>query len=106
MKRLSKGHAYLRTSGEINPADSIDNQRFFIEDYGLAHGIEIVEYLVDEKRTGTNQNRTSFQKLLILINNGLVDIILVTTFDRLGRNNIELALFLIKLKSLGNIKDI
>lgn len=94
-------YAYLRTSGEINPDDSIDNQRKFIEEYADEHNLEVIEYLIDEKKTGMNENRESFQRLKKLVKSNMVGLILVPYFDRLGRNQFELALFLMQLKARG-----
>lgn len=53
------------------------------------------------EKTGLNQNREGFQKLLTLIEKDLVEVILVPYFDRIGRNDFEVSLFLMKLKKRG-----
>lgn len=98
LKWLTKIYVYLRTSGEVNPDHSIQTQKRLVDRYAKKHGLEIVEYLIDEKKTGLNQNREGFQKLLTLIEKDLVEVILVPYFDRIGRNDFEVSLFLMKLK--------
>jgi len=71
------------------------------EKYAKRNGLEITDYITDEMKTGTNQNREGFQKLLHLVEEGLVDVIIVAYFDRLGRNSIQMSSFLMKLKDKG-----
>ncbi|MFD1736945.1 recombinase family protein [Bacillus salitolerans] len=92
---------YGRTSNRLNPVDSIPAQKRMVERYAKRHGIEITDYVVDEMKTGTNQNRPGFQKLLQLVEENLVDVIIVAYFDRLGRNSIQMSMFLMKLKQKG-----
>ncbi|OIK10073.1 recombinase family protein [Bacillus sp. MUM 13] len=94
-------YAYLRTSGDINPKDSIFVQEMQVREFAEEHSLEIQDFLADEKKTGLNQNRQAFQRLDYLVLSGLTDCVLVPYFDRLGRENFELALFLLKLKEKG-----
>lgn len=101
LKWLTKIYAYLRTSGEINPTESIHHQKRFVERYASCYDLEVTDFIIDEKKTGLHQNREGFQKLITLIDKGLVDVLIVPYFDRIGRNDFEVSLFLMKLKKKG-----
>lgn len=94
-------YIYARTSGDINGEESIPNQLNLCKRYAASHGYIISGELADEKKTGTNVERESFQKLLYLVKQNKVDVILVPYFDRISRVAEELSNFLILLKSKG-----
>jgi site-specific DNA recombinase len=100
-KWLTRTYVYARTSNRLNPVDSIPAQTRMIEKYAKRNGLEITDYITDEMKTGTNQNRPGFQKLLNLVEEGLVGVIIVAYFDRLGRNSIQMSMFLMNLKQRG-----
>ncbi|MFD2215001.1 recombinase family protein [Metabacillus endolithicus] len=85
----------------MNPTDSIYQQQCIVEEFALEHELSVKEFIIDEHKTGLNQNREGFQKLMHLVEHNLVDLILVPFFDRLGRDDFEMSLFLMKLKGKG-----
>ncbi|MYL53747.1 hypothetical protein GLW08_10405 [Pontibacillus yanchengensis] len=93
---------YVRTSGEVNPSHSIDNQIKRINEYCRDKGIILREVLVDEKKTGTKvEGRDAYKKLKNLIDNGLINLLIITFFDRVGREAFELVGILTTLKNKG-----
>ena len=91
---------YLRLSvddGDKAESDSIANQRSLIDLYidkeFSDRPIEAIE-LVDDGYSGTNMNRPSVKKLLILAETHSVDCIIVKDFSRFARDYIEIGNYL------------
>ena len=79
---------YLRLSrdeGE-NESRSIDYQRQMLTDYAEAHGYTIYDEYIDDGETGTNFNRTNFQRMIGDIEAGAVNMVLTKDLSRFGRN--------------------
>lgn len=86
---------YLRLSkddGDKDESDSIANQRtlldFYIKKEFADMRIETIE-LVDDGYSGTNMNRPSMKKLLILAETHSINCIIVKDFSRFARDYIE-----------------
>lgn len=47
---LLKVWGYLRTSGKINPPESIPNQKKLIEDFTVLNEMEIQGFLINEQK--------------------------------------------------------
>lgn len=92
-------YSYARTSGVINGELSIPNQLELMQRYAETNGLIIKGELIDKEQTGTNLNRSSFQKLKSLAEAEKVDVILVPYFDRFSRTSEFLSDFLMLLKS-------
>ena len=56
--------AYMRYSSKNQDEDSIKYQRNAILSFAVANNLFIVNEYIDEARTGTNDNREAFQKLI------------------------------------------
>ncbi len=71
--------------------DSIYNQTLFLKEYVKEHGEELclVKVYSDSGATGTSFVRSGWNQMLIDIEAGIVDCILVKDLSRIGRNYIE-----------------
>lgn len=90
----NKVAAYLRLSKEeFNceiKSNSIINQRRMIDDYLLEHEeYKLVDCYIDDGYSGTNFNRTEFQRIIKEIKEKEIKVIVVKDLSRFGRNYIE-----------------
>jgi len=93
---------YVRTSGKINPKHSIENQKNRINEYCEDNGIILRDILIDDSKTGTQTTgRDAYFKLKELVEKDLINLVIVTFFDRAAREMLELAHFLSTLKNIG-----
>lgn len=91
---------YCRTSGKVNGEDSIPNQRMQINEFSDTEGYVIRGFLEDEAKSAfKGHRREGFETLLLLINQGKVDVVVVTFFNRLARKAEEMLDILLLLKS-------
>ena len=63
-KDNNKCVAYLRYSSKNQGKYSIDYQKKTVEKYCAKHGLEMVDYYIDEAYSAKNDNRPEFQMLL------------------------------------------
>ena len=82
---------YARYSSERQTEQSIDGQLSVCNDYAARNDIIIVDKYIDRAMTGTNDNRTQFQKMLKDSAKQAWDIVLVYKLDRFSRNKYEIA---------------
>jgi len=82
---------YARYSSERQTEQSIEGQLRECNDYAERNGILVVDTYIDRAMTGTNDNRTQFQKMLRDSNKQAWDIVLVYKLDRFSRNKYEMA---------------
>lgn len=66
----------------------------------------IVGDYADRKKTGRNDNRAEFQKMLKDSAKGLFDAVIVWKIDRFGRNREEIAINKVKLRRNGVPSDV
>ncbi|WP_042350930.1 recombinase family protein [Bacillus massiliigorillae] len=92
---------YARTSGVVNSKESIPNQCRTINTYADERNLVIQRIWIDEIKTGTNTNRDGYQHLLSMLEEGKVHLILVTFFDRLSRQAVELIRLLLHMQNNG-----
>lgn len=92
---------YARKSSDEKDSRSIQNQlallRRQIQTIAAAnpsHHYVCGGEFVDEDKTGTDSNRPNFQKLLLKIQNGEINMLLVTDFSRLSRNTSESLMYI------------
>ncbi len=69
-------------------SSSILTQKIMLEKYAKEHHWLIHDYYIDDGWSGTNFNRPEFQRLLVDIENGKINTVLVKDLSRLGRNYI------------------
>ena len=82
---------YARYSSDKQTDQSIEGQIRECTDYAKRHDILILDSYIDKAMTGTNDNRTSFQKMLKDASKQAWDIVLVYKLDRFSRNKYEMA---------------
>ena len=82
---------YARYSSDKQTEQSIEGQLRICNDYAQRNDIVIVDTYIDRAMTGTNDNRTAFQKMLKDSNKRAWDIVLVYKLDRFSRNKYEMA---------------
>ena len=93
---------YARYSSERQTEQSIDSQLRVCNEYAQRNGLNVVDSYIDKAMTGTNDNRPSFQRMLLDAEKSKAwDIVLVYAIDRFGRNSIEIAVNKQKLKKNG-----
>ena len=102
---------YIRLSVEDCKVDSlsVENQKVALHQYvDTAEGLENAEVLefADNGYSGTNFERPAVQRLLDLVQRGVVNCILVKDFSRFGRNSIEVEYYLERVFPLYNIRFI
>ena len=92
---------YARYSSDRQTEQSIEGQLRVCYDYAKRHDLSIVNEYIDRATTGTNDNRTSFQKLIKDSNKKAWDYVLVYKLDRFSRNKYEMAMYKKTLRDNG-----
>ena len=92
---------YARYSSERQTEQSIEGQIRECTEYAKRHDILIVDTYIDRAMTGTNDNRTAFQKMLKDCSKQAWDIVLVYKLDRFSRNKYEMAMHRKTLRDNG-----
>lgn len=79
---------YVRVSSDkqVKEGDSISAQLDALRKYIRKYSYECVGEFVDDGISGTKYDRDEFQKMLDMVEDGKIDIILVTKMDRLHRS--------------------
>ncbi len=83
---------YARYSSERQTEQSIEGQIRECTEYAERNDIVIVDTYIDRAMTGTNDNRTDFQRMLKDSAKKAWDMILVYKLDRFSRNKYEMAI--------------
>ncbi|MGD6842197.1 recombinase family protein [Bacillus infantis] len=93
---------YARTSSYLNPRASIPNQCKLIREYCETNNIFLKEIYIDESKTATTvEGREGYLKMKSDIENGDIDMVIVSFFDRLAREAFEFILTVIDLNKKG-----
>lgn len=92
---------YARYSSERQTEQSIEGQLRVCQDYAKRNDILIVDTYIDRAMTGTNDNRTSFQRMLKDSGKQAWDLVLVYKLDRFSRNKYEMAMHKKTLRDNG-----
>ena len=79
---------YGRFSSKMQNETSIEGQRRVVEEFAKREGIEIVGEYIDRAKSGKNDKRPAFQKMIEDIKNKKIktNIVLVYKLDRFARN--------------------
>lgn len=97
-----KAAAYCRFSSDLQrDGFSIEAQLAAIRTYCKNEGIELVREYVDEARSGTNDNRPSFQQMITESSSGVFDCVIVHKLDRFSRDRLDFAIYRKILKQNG-----
>ena len=100
---------YIRLSVEFNGkrGDSLETQRQIMEAYlALCPDIEIVATYTDNGITGQTFEREGFQKMLMDIEAGKINCVVVKDLSRLGRNSIDTGYYIEKYFPLHQVRFI
>lgn len=92
---------YARYSSERQTEQSIEGQIRECTEFAERNEIVIVDTYIDRAMTGTNDNRTDFQRMLKDSAKKPWDLILVYKLDRFSRNKYEMAIHRKTLKDNG-----
>lgn len=92
---------YARYSSERQTEQSIEGQLRVCNEYAKNNDILVVDTYIDRAMTGTNDNRTDFQRMLRDSCKKAWDIVLVYKLDRFSRNKYEMAMHKKQLKDNG-----
>lgn len=82
---------YARYSSERQTEQSIEGQLRVCNEYAERNDILIVDTYIDRAMTGTNDNRTDFQRMMKDSAKQAWDLVLVYKLDRFSRNKYEMA---------------
>ena len=89
---------YCRLSsddGREGESMSIENQKRFLETYAASHGFENTRFFVDDGFSGVSfDRRPAFQEMLREAEDGNIAVIITKDLSRLGRNHLEVGLFI------------
>ncbi len=92
-----------REDGDREESDSVDSQRSILKAFAEDDKyIDSYEFYVDDGYTGTDFDRPAVKKMLLQIESGNVNCVVVKDLSRLGRNYIEVGRYLEQIfPSLG-----
>ena len=97
---------YARFSSHGQNEQSIEAQVHICKEYAENKGLEVVNLYTDKARTGTNDARPAFQKMISDAQLGTFQYIIVYMFDRFARNRRDSILYKEMLKEKYGIKVI
>lgn len=84
---------YARYSSQGQNEQSIEGQVRICTEYAQSKGFTVVKTYMDRARTGTNDHRPDFQKMIADAVSGAFEQIIVYKFDRFARNRVDRILF-------------
>lgn len=88
---MEKAVIYARYSSHNQSEQSIEGQIAAAKKYALDHEYQIIGEYCDRAKTGTNDNRDEFQRMLSDTSKHAFTVIIVWKVDRFGRNREEIA---------------
>ena len=95
---------YLRLSRDDElqgESGSIQTQRMMLREYAREHSLNVIDEYIDDGWSGTNFDRPAFQRMMDDCRAGKIDLILVKSISRLGRNTVQFLQACNELNSLG-----
>ena len=96
------GYGYCRYSSDMQDEKSIEQQKMEINEYAQKNDIEVVTFYCDEAKSGTKDNRDSFQNMISdASKNKNIECVLVWKTDRFARNVQDSLYYRNKLKKNG-----
>ena len=97
---------YARFSSHGQNEQSIEAQVRICKEYAESKGLDVVNLYTDKARTGTNDARPAFQKMIADAKTGTFQYIIVYMFDRFARNRRDSIIYKEMLKEKYGIKVI
>lgn len=91
-----KAALYCRLSvddGNFGGSVSIETQKILLEQYCKDHKITDYKFYCDDGCSGTNFDRPSFKKMLLDIDEGKINLVIVKDLSRFGRNYVEAGMY-------------
>ena len=86
---LPRAIAYARFSTDMQRSESIDAQLRAIRKYALENNYAIVGEYIDIARSGKNDDRPEFQRMIFDSKQNVFDLIIVHKLDRFARNRYD-----------------
>lgn len=92
---------YARYSSTGQNEQSIEGQIRINKEFAASRHINIVAIYIDKARTGTNDNRPDFQRMIDDAKSGKFQYVIVYMFDRFARNRLDSIIYKEMLKKHG-----
>ena len=73
----------------IDESNSISNQKQILSDYAKKHGYTNTMFFVDDGISGTSFDRSDFNRMQRMVEEGKIGTIIVKDLSRFGREHIE-----------------
>jgi site-specific DNA recombinase len=90
---MSQAVVYARYSSDNQRAESAHAQLRLARAYCEKQGYTVVDEFVDEEKTGKNDKRSDFQRMIAFVKNGGCDVVVVHKVDRWARNRYDAAFY-------------
>ena len=97
---------YARFSSHGQNEQSIEAQVRICKEYAENKGLDVVNLYTDKAKTGTNDARPAFQKMISDAKTGAFQYIIVYMFDRFARNRRDSIIYKETLKEKYGVKVI
>ena len=78
-----------RRKGKVDESNSISNQKQILSDYARKHGYTNTMFFVDDGISGTSFDRSDFNRMHRMVEEGKIGTIIVKDLSRFGREHIE-----------------
>ena len=88
---MIRAAAYARYSSDNQRDESIDAQLRAIHKFADENGYQIVREYIDRAKTGTNDRREEFQRMIRDSDDGNFEVVIVHKLDRFARNRYDSA---------------
>ena len=98
---MEQAVVYARYSSNNQTENSIEGQVEAARNYATQHGYNIIHVYADRAKTGTNDQREEFQRMLSDCKKHKFSVIIVWKVDRFGRNREEITFNKYKCKKEG-----
>ena len=95
---------YARYSSQGQNEQSIEGQIRICTEYAESNGYTVVKAYKDKARSGTNDHRPDFQKMIADADSGAFEQIIVYKFDRFARNRVDSIMYKAQLKKRYGIR--
>lgn len=90
---MIRAAAYARFSSDNQRDESIDAQLRAIHKFAAEKGYQIVEEYIDRAKTGTNDRREDFQRMIRDSDTGDFEVVIVHKLDRFARKRYDSAVY-------------
>lgn len=95
---------YARYSSQGQNEQSIEGQIRICTEYAENNSYTVVKVYTDKARSGTNDHRPDFQKMIADADSGAFEQIIVYKFDRFARNRVDSIMYKAQLKKRYGIR--